>query len=94
MVVVVDNVDEPEIKFETGKTAGFDFGLKTFLTCSEGFKIDAPEFHSTPSAKPANSILRNRKVLTKENKLDSTLPASTKMFLTVDVIGFGSWRTI
>lgn len=44
MVVVVDNVDEPEIKVETGRTAGFDFGLKTFLTGSEGFKIDAPEF--------------------------------------------------
>jgi putative transposase len=47
MVVVVDNVDEPEIKFETGKTAGFDFGLKTFLTCSEGFKISkASKQHS------------------------------------------------
>jgi putative transposase len=32
MVVVVDTVDESEIKFETGKIAGFDFGLKTFLT--------------------------------------------------------------
>jgi putative transposase len=44
MVVVVDDVDEPETKVETGRTAGFDFGLKTFLTCSEGFKIDAPQF--------------------------------------------------
>jgi putative transposase len=34
----------PSIKFETGKTAGFDFGLKTFLTCSEGFSIESPEF--------------------------------------------------
>ena len=40
----VDSVDEPEIKVETGRTAGFDFGLKTFLTCSEGFKIEAPLF--------------------------------------------------
>jgi putative transposase len=44
MVVVVDTIDEPGIKVETGKTAGFDFGLKTFLTCSEGFKIEAPLF--------------------------------------------------
>ncbi len=44
MVVVVDDVDEPQIKFETGKIAGFDFGLKTFLTCSEGFKIESPLF--------------------------------------------------
>ena len=44
MVVVVDTVDESEIKFETGKIAGFDFGLKTFLTCSDGSKIESPQF--------------------------------------------------
>jgi putative transposase len=44
MMVVVEHIVEPSIKFETGKTAGFDFGLKTFLTCSEGFSIEAPEF--------------------------------------------------
>jgi putative transposase len=44
MVVVVDNVVDPEIKFTTGRIAGFDFGLKTFLTCSEDFKIEAPLF--------------------------------------------------
>jgi putative transposase len=47
MVVVVDTVIVPSIKFETGKTAGFDFGLKTFLTCSEGFSIKSPEFFKT-----------------------------------------------
>jgi len=44
MVVVVDDVKEPEIKFEAGNIAGFDFGLKIFLTCSEGFKIESPLF--------------------------------------------------
>lgn len=44
MVVVVDNYSEPEIKFTTDKIAGFDFGLKTFLTCSDGTKIDSPQF--------------------------------------------------
>jgi putative transposase len=44
MVVVVDSVDKPEIKVETSKIAGFDFGLKTFLTCSEGYKIESPQF--------------------------------------------------
>jgi putative transposase len=44
MMVVVERIVEPAIKFEMGKTAGFDFGLKTFLTCSEGFSIEAPEF--------------------------------------------------
>jgi len=33
MVVVVDSGSESEIKFETAKIAGFDFGLKKFLTC-------------------------------------------------------------
>ena len=44
MVVVVDNVGEPEIKSTTGEIAGFDFGLRVFLTCSEGFKIESPLF--------------------------------------------------
>ncbi|MCC5598682.1 RNA-guided endonuclease InsQ/TnpB family protein [Nostoc favosum] len=44
MVVVVDGIDEPEIKFTTSKIAGFDFGLKTFLTCSDGSKIESPQF--------------------------------------------------
>ncbi|MHC5719491.1 MAG: RNA-guided endonuclease InsQ/TnpB family protein, partial [Nostoc sp.] len=44
MVIVVDSGNEPEIKFTTGKIAGFDFGLKTFLTCSEGFNIESPLF--------------------------------------------------
>ncbi|MEA5582604.1 transposase [Nodularia harveyana UHCC-0300] len=44
MVVVVDNQLEPEIKSTTGKIAGFDFGLKTFLTCSDGTLIESPQF--------------------------------------------------
>ncbi len=44
MVVVVDSNSQPEVAFETGKIAGFDFGLKTFLTCSDGSKIESPQF--------------------------------------------------
>jgi putative transposase len=59
MVVVVDNCVEPEAKFTTVtpvastrgtrarhwlKIAGFDFGLKTFLTCSDGTLIESPQF--------------------------------------------------
>jgi len=44
MVIVVDGHSTPEVTFETGKIAGFDFGLKTFLTCSEGFSIESPLF--------------------------------------------------
>ncbi len=59
LIVVVDDHSQPAIKIETGqrslgcklrelrrlrKIAGFDFGLKTFLTCSDGSKIDSPLF--------------------------------------------------
>lgn len=44
MVVVVDDIPSPEIKFTTGDIAGFDFGLKTFLTCSDGSEIESPQF--------------------------------------------------
>ena len=44
MVVVVDNELEPEIKSMTGKIAGYDFGLKTFLTDSNGTLIESPQF--------------------------------------------------
>lgn len=43
-VVVVDNISDLEIKSATGKIAGFDFGLKTFLTCSDGSQIESPQF--------------------------------------------------
>ena len=39
-----DNVDDTEPMPKTGKSAGFDFGLKTFLTGSDGSKIEAPQF--------------------------------------------------
>jgi putative transposase len=44
MVVVVDDAIDPNIKFTTGRIAGFDFGLHTFLTCSDGSKIQSPQF--------------------------------------------------
>ncbi|OUL28501.1 RNA-guided endonuclease TnpB family protein [Nostoc sp. 106C] len=44
MVVVVDNCAESQTKSTTGKIAGFDFGLKTFLTCSDGTLIESPQF--------------------------------------------------
>ena len=44
IVVVVDTVGELETKVETSRIAGFDFGLKTFLTCSDGTKIESPQF--------------------------------------------------
>ena len=44
MVIVIDDGSNPEVEVKTGKIAGFDFGLKTFLTCSDGTKIESPQF--------------------------------------------------
>ncbi|MEA5501138.1 transposase [Limnoraphis robusta Tam1] len=44
LVIVVDTGSKLEVKSKTGKIAGFDFGLKTFLTGSEGFSIQSPQF--------------------------------------------------
>ncbi|MGB3615547.1 MAG: transposase, partial [Elainellaceae cyanobacterium] len=41
---VVDQETEPIRSVETGKTAGADFGLKTFLTLSDGTQVSSPEF--------------------------------------------------
>lgn len=44
MVIVVDNAVDSEVRSTTGKIAGFDFRLKTFITCSDGSKIESPQF--------------------------------------------------
>jgi putative transposase len=64
MVVVVDRVDEPEIKSETSKIAGFDFGIKTFLTCSDGSKIESPQFFK----QSLNAIRKASKHLSRKQK--------------------------
>ena len=39
-----ENVDDSEPKPKTGKSAGFDYGNKTFLTSDAGDKIESPQF--------------------------------------------------
>ena len=38
-----ENVDDSDPKPKTGKSAGFDYGNKTFLTSDEGDKIESPQ---------------------------------------------------
>jgi putative transposase len=64
MVVVVDSIGEPEVIFETGKIAGFDFGLKTFLTCSDGSRIESPQFFKSS----LNTIRKASKQHSKKRK--------------------------
>lgn len=65
LVVVVDDNNQTEIKSETGKIAGFDFGLKTFLTCSEGFSIQSPQFLK----QAFNDVKKASRNLSKKRKL-------------------------
>ncbi len=62
LVVVVDS-SEPVIEVETSRIAGFDFGLKTFLTCSDGSKIESPQFlkQSLNEIKKASRQLSSKK---------------------------------
>jgi putative transposase len=41
--VVTDHIDS-QVSTMTGNSAGFDFGCKIFLTCSEGFEVQSPLF--------------------------------------------------
>ncbi|WP_041740245.1 RNA-guided endonuclease InsQ/TnpB family protein [Calothrix sp. PCC 6303] len=40
----LDEGSKPEVEVKTSKIAGFDFGLRTFLTCSNGAEIESPQF--------------------------------------------------
>ena len=56
-IFVVTNAENFKIETRTGKSVGFDFGLKTFLTASDGRKISSPLFFA-----------QNSKLIAKANK--------------------------
>ena len=55
-IFVVTDCINKQVKITTSKSAGFDFGLKTFLTCSDGTQIQSPLFlkHSLKELKQAS----------------------------------------
>lgn len=55
---------ENEVLARTGKSVGFDFGLKTFLTASDGKVIEAPLFFK----KNAMKIVKANKMLSRKAK--------------------------
>lgn len=63
ITVVTDN-DGSNLIPTSGKIAGFDFGLKTFLTSSEGEEIQSPLFLK----KSANEIARLQRILSCKKK--------------------------
>jgi putative transposase len=69
-----DNVPVPKPKAATSKSAGFDFGLKSFLTGNDGTRIENPQFlksalrnlrkaHRAVSRKKPRSNSRRRAVM-------------------------------
>jgi putative transposase len=43
-IYIVTDANFNSVKLRSGKSVGFDFGLKTFLTASDGNKIESPLF--------------------------------------------------
>lgn len=71
LVVVTDGLGQAENKFKTGKIAGFDFGLKTFLTTSDREQIESPLFFKAnlkALKKLSQSHSRKRKGSNNRNK--------------------------
>ena len=56
-IFVVTDAENFKVETRTGKSVGFDFGLKTFLTASDGRKISSPLFFA-----------QNSKLIAKANK--------------------------
>lgn len=49
-IFIVCDVDQPEVLARTGKTVGYDFGLKTYLKASDGNDIESPMFFKQNAA--------------------------------------------
>lgn len=58
----LDNVQNHSVKAKTGKSAGFDFGMKTFLTVSDESTIESPLylFHSLDKLRKASKKLSKK----------------------------------
>ncbi len=64
ILVVTDAEPKPRGKTHTGASAGGDFGLKTFLTLSDGTRIEAPRFYKQLERK----IAKWQRLLSKAEK--------------------------
>ena len=62
LCVVAEVESIKQVIAKTGKTAGFDFGLKTYLTASDGTRIQSPLFFKRNSrkVKKANQMLSRK----------------------------------
>lgn len=64
-ILVVTNAEpKPCGKTHTGASAGIDFGLKTFITLSDGTRIEAPRFYKRMECR----IAKRQKLLSQSEK--------------------------
>lgn len=58
----LDNIENRSLKSKTGKSAGFDFGMKTFLTASDETRIESPLhlFHALDKLRKASKKLSKK----------------------------------
>lgn len=63
-IVLICETEAPKPFARTGKTAGFDFGLKTFLATSDNEEIQSPQFYKQHS----NDIAKANRKLSKKKK--------------------------
>ncbi len=65
LTIVCENPEPTEVLPLTGNVAGADFGMKTFLTLSDGIKIESPEFYkqSLNEIRSANKALSRKQYL-------------------------------
>jgi len=70
LFVVCETQRNSEYKSMTGKIAGFDFGLKTFLTVSDGTCIKSPEFlkNNIQKLKKKSRLLSKKKKVRLETR--------------------------
>lgn len=62
-IYVVCQIEQNQVLARTGKSVGFDFGLKTFLTASDGNDIESPVFfkQNADAIRKANRNLARKK---------------------------------
>ncbi len=76
-VYLVTDAKNLEVETRTGKSVGFDFGLKTFLTASDGKDVTSPLFF----AKNAKAIAKaSRELSRKRNSSNNRRRARLKLY--------------
>lgn len=64
-ITVLTDAEGLVLEPKTGDAAGFDYGNKTFLTCSDGTKYQSPEFYK----QSANAVRKANRQLSRKQEV-------------------------